>query len=307
MKKYIKYGVFSLLLVCLCCMLCGCGKKQYSTVYVSADCGQLHNETISTKQEEMYWGFINRRFILIKDDKGVMQYVKVNNDIERHEYDLSAFVKNDKNYLIYAPNGTQNCKVGVDVSKHNKKVDWHKVKEAGIDFAMIRIGYRGYGTGKILKDETFDWNMSGTLVAGIPRGVYFYSQAISYEEGVEEAEFVLKHLKGYSLQYPIVLDTEDAENEGARTNELTVHQRMQACQGFLDTITEAGHEAMVYANKRWFVLNLDVGQIKDYEWWYAQYNDTPSFPYVFRMWQYTAKGHVDGIEGDVDLNIEFVE
>ena len=118
---------------------------------------------------------------------------------------------------------------------------------------------------------------------------------------------MLKNLQGYSLQYPIVLDTEDAENEDARTNNLTVHQRMQACKGFLDTITAAGYEAMVYANKRWFALNLDVGEIKDYEWWYAQYNDTPSFPYKFRIWQYTSKGKVDGIEGDVDLNIEFLQ
>lgn len=307
MRKKIKSGVLLLLLIGVCYLLCGCGKKQYSAVFVNADCGQLHSDTIITLQDEMYWGFINRRFILIKDDAGVLQYVKVNNDLDRHTYDLSAFVKNDKDYLVYAPDGTEQCKVGVDVSKHNKKVDWQRVKEAGIDFAMIRIGYRGYGTGKILKDDFFDWNMSGSLVAGIPRGVYFYSQAISYEEGVEEAEFVLKNLQGYSLQYPIVLDTEDAENEDARTNNLTVHQRMQACKGFLDTITAAGYEAMVYANKRWFALNLDVGEIKDYEWWYAQYNDTPSFPYKFRIWQYTSKGRVDGIEGDVDLNIEFLQ
>lgn len=296
---------FGILLAGLSVILCGCGQSGSPTVSVNTGCGVKGNETLLTLQDEMYWGFINRRFIVIADDEGVIQYVKVDNSIGRHNLDLDAFVTNEQGYKIYAPEGTQSCKIGVDVSKHNGQVNWQKVKSAGIDFAMIRIGYRGYGTGKILLDECFDWNMSGTLVAGIPRGVYFYSQAISYEEGVEEANFVLSNLNGASLQYPIVLDTEDAENEDARTNDLTVEERTQACLGFCETITAAGYEVMVYANKRWFALDLDVGQLRDYDWWYAQYADVPSFPYRFSMWQYTAKGTVDGIQGDVDLNIEF--
>lgn len=274
-------------------------------VQVNGDCGVESYEPLLVMQDEMYWGFINRRFIVIPDKDGVVQYVKVDNSVGRHNLDLNAFAENDQGYKIYAPGGAKSCKIGIDVSKHNGKPDWQKVKAAGMEFALIRLGYRGYGTGKIMLDECFQWNMSGTLVAGMPRGVYFYSQAISYEEGVEEANFVLSHLNGAALQYPIVLDTEDAENEDARTNNMTVEERTRACLGFCDTIRAAGYEVMVYANKRWFALDLDVGQLKDYPWWYAQYADLPSFPYRFSIWQYTAKGKVPGIKGDVDMNIEF--
>lgn len=305
-KIKIQNKIKLLLAVCgLSLFLAGCGTAGSGAVGVNVDCGVNTDEALLAAQDEMYWGFINRRFILINDDNGVLQYVKVDNSVGRHNLDMDAFAENERGYKIYAPGGTQACKIGVDVSKHNKRIDWQKVKNAGIDFAMIRIGYRGYGTGKILLDEQFDWNMSGTLVAGIPRGVYFYSQAVSYEEGAEEARFVLSNLNGAALQYPIVLDTEDAENEDARTNNLTVEERTQACLGFCDTITAAGYEVMVYANKRWFALDLDVGQLKDYRWWYAQYNDLPTFPYRFSIWQYTAKGKVPGISGDVDMNIEF--
>lgn len=272
---------------------------------VNGDCGVKSYEPLLVMQDEMYWGFINRRFIVIADKDGVVQYVKVDNSVGRHSLNLDAFTENEQGYKIYAPDGKKNCKIGIDVSKHNGKPDWQKVKQAGIEFAMVRLGYRGYGTGKIMLDECFHWNMSGTLVAGIPRGVYFYSQAISYEEGVEEANFVLSNLNGAVLQYPIVLDTEDAENEEARTNDMTVEERTKACLGFCDTIRAAGYEVMVYANKRWFALDLDVGQLKDYPWWYAQYADLPSFPYRFSIWQYTAKGKVAGIKGNVDMNIEF--
>lgn len=272
---------------------------------VNGDCGVTIYEPLLTLQDEMYWGFINRRFIVIADKDGVVQYVKVDNSVGRHSLDLDAFAENEQGYRIYAPDGKKNCKIGVDVSKHNGRPDWQKVKQAGIEFALIRLGYRGYGTGKIVLDECYQWNMSGTLVAGIPRGVYFYSQAISYEEGIEEANFVLSNLNGAALQYPIVLDTEDAENEGARTNNMSVEERTRACLGFCETIRAAGYEVMVYANKRWFALDLDVGQLKDYPWWYAQYADLPSFPYRFSIWQYTAKGRVAGIKGDVDMNIEF--
>lgn len=305
MRKLQNYISLLFLLGLLALTLCGCGKSGGAAPKVNSDCGVESYEPLLVMQEEMYMGFINRRFIVIADDEGVVQYVKVDNSVGRHNLNLDAFTENEQGYRIYAPEGVKSCKIGVDVSKHNGQINWQKVKTAGIEFAMIRLGYRGYGTGKILLDEYFDWNMSGTLVAGIPRGVYFYSQAISYEEGVEEANFVLSNLKGAALQYPIVLDTEDAENEDARTNDLTVEERTQACLGFCDTIQAAGYEVMVYANKRWFALDLDVGKLKDYPWWYAQYNDLPTFPYRFSIWQYTAKGKVDGIKGDVDMNIEF--
>ena len=136
-------------------------------------------------------------------------------------------------------------------------------------------------------------------------GVYFYSQAVSYEEGVEEAQFVLQQIKAYNINLPIVLDTEDTMDESARTGSLTPEQRSEACRGFLETIRAAGYETMIYANLRWIALELDLTQLYGYDIWYAQYANEPALPYQYKIWQYTNEGTVPGISQPVDLNIGF--
>lgn len=304
MKK-IKKQIMIVICGGLLFLLTGCGAQAAQFNGVSENRGGFDNTTIAPLVEEDYWAFIHRRFILVYDDAGVLQYVKINNEVGRHNYDLEALTADERGYIQYAPEGQVVSRVGIDVSKHQGTIDWAKVKAAGIDYAMIRIGYRGYGNGAIVLDETFKQNINGAINAGIPVGVYFYSQAISYEEGVEEANFVLENLAGYDISYPVVLDTEDAENDGARTNNISVDTRTDACIGFCETIKAAGYEPMIYANKKWFALDLDVSRLSDYDWWYAQYANEPDFPYEFTMWQYTNAGTVDGINGSVDLNIEF--
>ncbi len=281
----------------------GCTKASFEAVTIGSDFGVAPKESLVAAKDAMYEGFINRRFMKIGDE-----LVPIESAVGRNGYKASGFVKNEASgYLNYAPDGEKKCKIGIDVSRHNGEIDWATVKSSGISFAFIRLGYRGYGTGKIDKDASYDINMAGAIANEMPKGVYFYSQAMNYEEGVEEANFVLANLDGYSLQYPVVYDTEDAENADARTAGMTAMEHTDAAKGFCDTIQAAGYEVMIYANKNWFVKNLDVVALKDYPWWLAQYADQPSFPYKFKIWQYTAKGKVPGIKEKTDIDIEFTD
>lgn len=265
----------------------------------------LGNAAILSIADRTYWNFVNHRFILVYDAEGTLQWVKIDNDFGRNDYDFDSTLVDEGYFKYYTEDGQIASSVGIDVSKFQGTINWAQVKAAGVDFAFIRVGYRGYGNGVIRLDETFDYNVTEALRNDLNVGVYFYSQAVSYEEGVEEAQFVLNHIKPYNINLPIVLDTEDAEDTDARTNGLTPQQRSEACRGFLETIQASGHETMIYANLRWIALDLDLTQLYGYDIWFAQYANEPRLPYGFQIWQYTAEGTVPGISQPVDLNIGF--
>lgn len=265
----------------------------------------ISDPQLSTMAENLYWNFVNHRFILVYDEAGILQWVKIDNNFGRNEYDFDSALIDEGYFKYYTEDGQIASSVGIDVSRYQGNIDWSQVKAAGVDFAFIRLGYRGYGNGAIRLDDTFDRNVVEALKNDLNVGVYFYSQAITYEEGVEEARFVLENIRPYNINLPIVLDTEDAEDSEARTNGLTPEQRSQACLGFLETIRDAGYDPMIYANLRWIALNLDVSQLYGYEVWFAQYANEPTLPYHYKIWQYTADGTVPGISQPVDLNIGF--
>lgn len=265
----------------------------------------LGHTEILTMAEQTYWNFVEHRFILVHDTEGTLQWVKIDNAFGRNDYDFDSTLVDEGYFKYYTENGQVTSSVGIDVSKFQGTIDWTQVKAAGVDFVFVRAGYRGYGNGAIRLDETFDYNVTEALRNDLRVGVYFYSQAVSYEEGVEEAQFVLNHIKPYNINLPIVLDTEDPEDADARTNGLTPQQRSEACRGFLETIQASGHETMLYANLRWIALDLDLTQLYGYDIWFAQYANEPKLPYEFKVWQYTAEGTVPGISQPVDLNIGF--
>ena len=181
-----------------------------------------------------------------------------------------------------------------------------KVKNAGYDFAIIRIGYRGYGSSGVLKEDTaFAKHIEGAQKAGMDVGVYFFAQAINEQEALEEANFVLDSLKEYELQLPVVYDPELIRNEDARTNNVSGEQFTKNTIAFCNAIKDAGFEPMIYSNMFWEAFLFDMTQLQDYPIWYADYETIPQTPYDFTMWQYSEKGIVDGIEGNVDLNIWF--
>ena len=151
-------------------------------------------------------------------------------------------------------------KLGIDVSKYNKTIDWNKVKAAGIDFAIIRLGYRGYSSGQLVEDPYFRQNIEGAIAAGIEVGVYFFTQAINEMEAVEEASMVLELCKDYQLTYPMFIDTEASGGNGS-ADLLDKSTRTLVCRALCETIASAGHKTGVYARKNCLLNNIDVREI----------------------------------------------
>ena len=228
-----------------------------------------------------------------------------------NNYEQDNFSLNNRGHMSYTVNGDTCSYFGIDVSSFQGDINWQLVREDGVEFAFLRAGYRGYGEeGNIRADEKFEANYEGAHNAGIDVGVYFYSQAISVEEAIEEARFVLDKLNGRPLEYPIVFDWETvytgSEEDVPRTEEVMPHTLTLSAIAFCETIRDAGYEAMIYTNKRQAVLKYDMRQLANYPVWLAQYNTTLSYIYDFDIWQYGV-GTVDGIEGDVDLNIAMIK
>lgn len=228
-------------------------------------------------------------------------------DLPKNTYDNALFQVNENGFLTY-DSDEYSCKVGIDVSRYQGNIDWAAVKGAGVDFAMLRLGYRGYGSaGRIVLDTYFYQNLEGALANDIEVGVYFFSQAISPEEGAEEAQFCLDALKGYDITYPIVFDWESYPSSyNPRTDGLDDKILTQCAVAFCEEVEDAGYQSMVYSNLTYFYLHFDLSQLIDYPFWLAQYNSRPSFYYHFDIWQYGDSGSVPGIDGNVDLNIQFV-
>ena len=195
---------------------------------------------------------------------------------------------------------------GIDVSAHREELDWSAVKAAGVDFAMLRIGWRGNTEGKVYLDEYFERNYEHAKAAGLHVGVYFYSQAISREEAVEEAEAVLKWLDGRELDYPVVYDWEYVSSEARTAN--VDGDTLDACaNAFCETIAAAGYYPMIYFYQDIAYLKYDLSEINRYDFWLAEYNEIPTFHYDFKMLQYSASGKIEGVEDGVDFNISFVD
>lgn len=199
---------------------------------------------------------------------------------------------------------TGNTHVGIDVSKWNGDIDWDKVKAAGVEFAIIRAGYRGSVTGSIVQDPKFEANMRGATAAGIQVGAYFFTQAVNEVEAVEEASAVLKLVQEYSLDYPIFIDTEGAGGNG-RADALDKETRTLVCEAFCRTISNAGYRGGVYGSRNWYNNNLDMSRLDAYYIWLAEYRSAPLYQGYYQMWQHTSKGKIDGIKGNVDLDISY--
>lgn len=200
-------------------------------------------------------------------------------------------------------------RLGIDVSENQQDIDWVAVADDGIEFAIVRLGYRGTGTGAIRLDERFGENLSGAQDAGLDCGVYFFSQATTVEEAQEEADFVLANLSGVQLQYPVVYDCEEvAAGAGtSRTSGMSKAEMTACARAFCERIEAAGYHAMVYGNTR-DLARYNVRELAGYPLWYAEYGmPTPTVMLDFTMWQYSNDGHVAGISTAVDMNIDLSE
>ena len=202
---------------------------------------------------------------------------------------------------------TSTASLGIDVSRWNEEINWNKVKDAGIKYAIIRAGYRGSVTGTLVEDWYFKENVEGAAAAGIPVGLYFFTQATNEVEAVEEASMVLTLCKDYDITYPIFIDTEGAGGNG-RADALDTKTRTAVCLAFCETIRRAGYEAGIYASRNWFNKNIDTAVLTDDIYiWLAEYGDAVTYDKKYHIWQYTSSGRVLGIEGRVDLNLSYLE
>ena len=171
---------------------------------------------------------------------------------------------------------------------------------------MIRLGFRGYETGGLSLDAYFEANAKASRKAGVEAGVYFFSQAVSVEEAIEEAQFVVKNLKGKKLKGPVAFDMEPIEGAD-RISYLTSEEKTAIADAFMRYIKKKGYEPMLYGNPTWLGGSVDRTLLTDYDVWLAHYTDYTNYPYEFSMWQYTSTGTVAGIEGDVDMNVRIIE
>lgn len=201
----------------------------------------------------------------------------------------------------------EDARFGIDVSKWNKEIDWARIKKEGVDFAIIRAGYRGSVSGSLVVDPYFKQNIKGATENGIDIGVYFFTQAVNEREAVEEASIVMSLVQGYDITYPIFIDTEGAGGRG-RADDLDVVDRSKVCQAFCETIRSGGYTAGVYASKNWLNNRLDITKLSaDNIIWLAEYKDKPTYGGTYSMWQYTSSGRINGIEGKVDFNLCYLD
>lgn len=247
--------------------------------------------------------------VAVVGDHGERLLIPVREDVKRYEYDSEAFIEESNGEIRYIQDGKTVSVKGVDVSKYQEKIDWEKVAASGVKYAMIRLGFRGMGTkGTCELDSYYKRNVQGALDAGIEVGVYFFSQATTVEEAKEEAQFVLEHIKEYDVTWPVAYDTEEITSyDAARANAISREERTACAKAFLDEIAAAGYTPVLYANTRWSLLKLDLGQLAGYDLWYAYYGTAPYYPYHYTMWQYTNSGKIPGINGNADVNISFVD
>ena len=249
----------------------------------------------------------------------------------RSPYDWGNLVQGTDGRYTYVSGGRTLSRAGIDVSEHQGYIDWSRVRDDGIDFAFVRVGYRGSGNASIVRDsyaeynlqaaqerkgvvldqmakygyitESAEYNLQAAQDAGLDIGVYFYSQATTADEAVEEAEFVLDQIGDAQLTYPVVFDFEPANDSSDRISSLTGTQRTEVALAFCRRIEQAGHAAMVYGNGPQ-LDGYDLEQLAPYGFWYAEYGSAPSTDLFFGIWQYSNTGTVAGVDTDVDLDLD---
>ena len=229
--------------------------------------------------------------------------LEASKEIPLNDFNLSK-LKNDKNGYMCYEDDRYKSRLLIDVSSHNGEIDWDKVKGAGIDGVMIRLGYRGYGDATIVEDDCFQKNIAGAKDAGLKVGVYFFSQATTPEEAIEEAEYVTKKIWGRGVTLPVAFDMEPFMGNERFINH-DIKSKTEMADAFLKVISKFGYEPILYGNPTWFTSDVDISKLTEYPVWLAHYTFSTEWPYAFRMWQFTSQGRVSGINGDVDLNLIF--
>lgn len=314
MKRYIDiFMIFGVVLGCI--FLTGCGRMRQEETEVSKEKTDAEELVLPGGQTEDQTGeearqgdaqVLDGEILEFVDAWGEWHETEIDPAIRKHDYNWSCLTNTEAG-IQYAGDERYTIRKGIDVSEHQGDIDWGQVKAAGYDFAFLRIGYRGYGEqGTLCADAKFQQNIVNAHNAGVEVGVYLFSQAISEDEALQEAGLVLEQLQGHSLELPVVFDPERIRDDAARTDNVTGEQFTKNTVLFCEKMKEAGYQPMIYSNMVWEAFEYDMEALADYPIWYADYEPVPQTPYYFSFWQYSEKGSVDGIAGNVDLNVQFL-
>lgn len=263
---------------------------------VMSGCG---NEESAEPAADPYAGMVQ-----VDSGYGTLMWAQLYEDVPASTIDKTLF-RRDGSFINYT-GGDMSALRGIDVSEHQGDIDWQAVAGDGVEFAMIRAGYRGYSQGGLFEDGCFRQNLQGALENGIKVGVYFFSQAVNAEEAEEEAEYLLNIIKDCDIQMPVAFDWETIGFEEARTDDVDGDTVTGCAAAFCEKVKEAGYEPAVYAYRYLAYYSYDLSRLKDYKLWIGAVGDEPDFYYRHDIWQYTVSGSVNGIDGDVDLNLMFI-
>ncbi|MBR1659867.1 MAG: S-layer homology domain-containing protein [Oscillospiraceae bacterium] len=241
--------------------------------------------------------YVDTHFVFVSGSRAAIDF-----SLRFREYDPESF--RAESGRIVCDDETLSRRLGVDVSYYQGEIDWEAVAADGVDFAIIRCGYRGYGSaGTLNEDSRFRENIEGALRAGLDVGVYFFSQAVTVEEAVEEAEYTLELIRDYDVRFPVVFDWEKLSSAGSRSRSPDWETVSDCAVAFCEAVAAAGYTPMAYYNKYMSYIELNMRKIQQYDGWLAMYQNAMDYIYDFQMWQFTSDGAVDGIDGRVDLNL----
>ncbi len=266
----------------------------------SAEEDETEEEKPSVSEDGLHTRIVN--------EDGTEEWVELNPYLSRNSYQASGFVY-QKPFMSYYENNTQKGFVGVDISKEEGDVDFVALKNAGVDFVMLRLGQRGYTTGDLSMDERFVENYNKAREAGLDVGMYFVTAAVNIDEAKEEADFCIQVLTEYDmrLNYPLALSTEKLGSGKARMDELEKMPRTNNAITFMKAIENSGIFSMLYGDKTTLIKKYSLGSMIGYDVWYSGDEDIPDYPYQYVMWQYDKGAKIDGIQGGAHLNICFLD
>ena len=266
----------------------------------SKEIAAVKDELATVIEEQSHINVTNVYVPKRKITEGLLSLSSYNPDNFRIDDGFMAYFDDDGNKISH---------LGCDLSYHNKYVNWDELAASGCEFVMLRCGYRGYSEGGLAKDEKFDLYASEAQRVGLKLGVYFFTQAVTVEEAEEEAKYVLDLIENYNISYPVAFDTEYIDDDSARTNtvEISDELRSDICRAFCEKIREKGYYPMIYASENWMRRYLELESLREYDFWAPQYLEENDFLFDFTMWQYTDCGSIQGVKGDVDLDISMVD
>ena len=243
--------------------------------------------------------------VLVPDGAGGFMWTRRADSLTPFAYGMNDFTVSDQR-VVYSGEGALGFRLGIDVSDHQHEIDWQAVAASGVEFAIIRCGYRGYSAGALQGDGRFYENIEGALAAGLEVGVYFFSQAVTVEEAAEEARVVLDKLDGYNVTLPVFYDWEEITGDVARTDDMDGETLTACALEFCRVIEEGGYKSGVYTYMNLAYFTYDLNRFEGVTLWVADPGRRPEFYYDHDFWQYSFTGSINGIEGDVDLNVMYV-